>query len=47
MDLVFLAIQKKIQETTIKDIGKMERNQEKENLSSKMEPNKRESLKMT
>jgi hypothetical protein len=47
MDLVFTPIQKKAQMTTMKVIGRMARNQEKENLFGKMEKNMRENLKMT
>jgi hypothetical protein len=46
MDLVFSLIQKKAQMTTMKVIGRMTRNQEKEKLSSKMETNMKEILKM-
>ncbi len=46
MDLVFTPFQKKMQKTTMKVIGNMERNQEKECLSLKMELHKKESLKM-
>ncbi len=47
MDLVLTPTQKKMQKTTIKVIGRMMANhQEKEHLSGKMEPSKKESLKM-
>ena len=45
--LVLSPIQKKMTETTMKDIGRMTRNQEKENLSGKMDLNKKESLRAT
>ena len=47
MDLAFTPIQNKVQKNTMKVIGRMARNQEKENLSGKMEKNTRETLKMT
>ncbi len=47
MDLVFSPIQKKVQQTTMKVIGRIARNQEKEKTSGKMEKNMKEILKMT
>ena len=46
MDLVFTLFQKKMQKTTMKVIGRMVKDQEKENLFGKMDENTRETLKM-
>ena len=47
MDLVFTPTQKKMQQTTVKVIGKMAKNQEMENFSGKMVQIMRETLKIT
>ncbi len=47
MDSAFTPIQKKMKETTMKVIGRLTRNMEKENLFGKMDQNTRETLKMT
>ena len=47
MVLEFTPIKKKMQKTTMKVIGRMTRNQVKENLSSKMEGNMRDTLKIS
>jgi hypothetical protein len=46
MDLAFTPIPKKMKETTMKVIGRMTRDQEKENLFGKMEQNMKVALKM-